>query len=500
MSGIYLSYNGNNRPNLLTVEQHLNSILPSTVSSKKSYITQSGFRLDYPNEKDVNHFFSAEVLTKLQELHLTPELCHETQKRRLVFIPNIQRESFYKGNPTLLNELSQVNKLNIIKVDTFTAKNNTTRRFIKIFLNSQEAQTNLIRKGRIVLDQVSYPVEAPHSATNSVVTSHKRSTASNIRYGPNGPQGHSALSRHSTWGDRSRNSQPNLTHQGQRPVSLQPSSPDSRDFSQHSSRLSEILYQGLERPEDYIFIYNNLLISNGFSPINVPKCIIDKSINIFLQNKSITNHPPPPDPWITSEPSPEPIRSPSCSPSTSPETPHNPSVSLDSSHPLRITLEPTPEPICSRPCSPPPSPKTPCNPSAPPESPLPSPPAPTAPPKSPPPNLNSPSRPTNSPSTSLINPITSRIPSMAEITNLASSMLSNSPLSLLSPHPDKSKSPGDQLNKHLPIPPYNNLPPESSSAPTDDSSNSRISPPLSSLVSVRKRSHNKTALTKPDKF
>merc|ERR1712121_59797 len=166
MSGIYLSYNGNNSLNLLAVESQLNSILPSTVTRTKSFITQSGFRLDYPNESDVNHFFSAEVLTKLQELHLTPELCHDTQKRRLVFIPHIQCDSFYKSNPTLLNELNQANNLNIIKLDTFTAKNNISKRFIKIFLNSHEAQSNLIRKGRIVLDNASYHVEAPHPATN----------------------------------------------------------------------------------------------------------------------------------------------------------------------------------------------------------------------------------------------------------------------------------------------------------------------------------------------
>ena len=486
MSGIYLSNGGNNSLNLIAVESLLNSILPPTVRPNKSFTTQSGFRLNYPNEADVNHFFSAEVLTKLQELHLIPDLCHETQKHRLVIIPHIERESFYKGNPTLLNQLSQLNDLNIIKVDTFSSRNNPSRRFIKIFLTSHKAQSNLIKKGRIILDQVSYRAEAPHPEKNSAESSHPRPSAMNHRNIPNVPQGQSALPCHSTWGDQS-----NITQLNQQQVSHQRSSPDPRVFAFNCSRLSEVLYQGLESPEDYIFIFNNTLIYNGFSAINVPKFIIDKSKNIFHQKRTLTktNHPPPSDPTPLSPKTPQnpsvpPPSDPTIPPPPSdptippppydptippppsdtsippppsdlsppsPETPDNPS-----DPPISLHL-PSSSPIRPTPCSPSPSSETSHNPSAPPESPHSHPPTPQS------------SRSINSPSNSIINPLTSSIPSMTKISNLPSA------ISLI-------------------ISPF-----KSSIPPTSKSSNAKTLPPLSSLHSIRNRSHTLPATAKPNK-
>ena len=349
---MYVISDDNNNTQLIAIEAIINSILPTPVTPTKSFTTRSGYRFDYPNETDVNHFFNIDVLAKLHEQHLTPNLCHETQKHRLVFIPNVQRESYYQSHSILQSLLNEVNNINIIKVETFLSKKDSSRKYIKIFLDSHEAQTNLIRRERITLDQVSYRVEAPHSKNDTAHLSRPQPPSFNNRQNSNRPQGPSALSRFSNWGGNRQYTHHNVTQQSSQHANHQLNLPDTRDFSYNNSRLCEALYHGLEHPETYIYFYNQILIHNGHSVINVPQIIIDKSRNMFLQRRSTCIPPPPvaqtPATLDTSVP-PPPLLTPASS----------------DSHPSLPPISPQP------PSAPPESPlQPPLTPSAPPESPI----------------------------------------------------------------------------------------------------------------------------------
>ena len=100
MPGIYLSNDANTSKSLLDIEKLVQSLLPQRIVINKSFTTSKGYRLDVTQESDVNLFFIPEVLVKLQENQLTPDLCKETQKERVLFIVDVNLDTFYKMNQT----------------------------------------------------------------------------------------------------------------------------------------------------------------------------------------------------------------------------------------------------------------------------------------------------------------------------------------------------------------------------------------------------------------
>ena len=113
--------------------------------------------------KNENGVEDKSVKNKLYEKQLTPNLCKETQKDRVLFISNIRLESFYKNETALKNLISEANNINILKINKFEVNNYHRRKYIKIFLDSKEMQKSILSKANIKLDQVIYPSEAPHS-------------------------------------------------------------------------------------------------------------------------------------------------------------------------------------------------------------------------------------------------------------------------------------------------------------------------------------------------
>ena len=113
MSGVYFA---DNRP-LVTVELLLKSILlthqpPCT----HSYSTNKGLIFQYPRENDVNILFRPDILNKLKENGLTPEFSHKTQEDRLIIIPNVPEEIYYKDNNIILMHINEIKQLTWYKL------------------------------------------------------------------------------------------------------------------------------------------------------------------------------------------------------------------------------------------------------------------------------------------------------------------------------------------------------------------------------------------------
>ena len=120
MSGVYFADNRQ----LVTVDLLLKAILPTNQSPcTHSYTTHKGMIFEYPREEDVNIFFQLDILNKLKENGLTPDFSHKTQEDRLIIIPNVPEETYYKDNNTILRHINEINDTNILKVDRFITQN-----------------------------------------------------------------------------------------------------------------------------------------------------------------------------------------------------------------------------------------------------------------------------------------------------------------------------------------------------------------------------------------
>ena len=138
MPGIYLFDDANCSKPLLTVEKLVQSLLPQRIVFSKSFTTRNGYRFNVTQESDVNLFFIPEIMNKLQENQLTPDLCKDTQKDRVLFIADVNLDTFYKNESALKNLICEANNINILKVNKFVVNNHSRRRYIKIFLDSKE--------------------------------------------------------------------------------------------------------------------------------------------------------------------------------------------------------------------------------------------------------------------------------------------------------------------------------------------------------------------------
>ena len=324
MSGVYFA---DNRP-LVTVELLLKSILlthqpPCT----HSYSTNKGLIFQYPRENDVNILFRPDILNKLKENGLTPEFSHKTQEDRLIIIPNVPEEIYYKDNNIILTHINEINDTNVLKVDRYITRNNI--RYLKIFLDSKQAQINWIEKGKIKVFQILLRAEAAHNKTKAANPNKTHYSQINYVTGSRtGQTQRSALPQNCTWGRP--NGLPTVTHDHR---NNRPGTHDSHSnwdearpnrhnaftgnsinhsrhydsdhemklFSYTSIRLTESLYNGLEYPDVFTDMFNQILYDNGHKVVNVPHNVKVSSRNKFLhsntryvnpQNHSLQQMPP----------------------------------------------------------------------------------------------------------------------------------------------------------------------------------------------------------------
>ena len=349
MPGIYLADDANCSRPLLDIEKLVQSFLPQRIVFSKSFTTGKGYRFDVTQESDVNLFFTPDVLGKLHENQLTPDLCKDTQKDRVLFIADVNLDTFYKNESAIKDLICEANNISILKVNKFVVNNRSRRRYIKISLDSKDLQTRLLTQANLKLDQVLYPVEAPHSknGTSQPFTHSQTPVYRTNRGNSYGSQGATGLSPHSFWGDEWRSTQQNPVSHGSQQVS---NTPNSRAYPEFFSKLCEALYQGLKHPDKYILIYNQMLIQNGYQEIKVPQSVLDVSSELYLQHRSQYSPPEllqPPDPPASPPPlssllSPFPLLSPpittqplASAPPLSPLAP--PVITTSSYTPLSLT-------------------------------------------------------------------------------------------------------------------------------------------------------------------
>ena len=107
---------------------------------KNMWIYTQNQEKGWKREGDINILFRPDILIKLKDNGLTPEFSHKTQEDRLIIIPNVPEETYYKENNIILRHINEINDTNVLKVDRYITRNNI--RYLKIILDSKQAQTN----------------------------------------------------------------------------------------------------------------------------------------------------------------------------------------------------------------------------------------------------------------------------------------------------------------------------------------------------------------------
>ena len=151
MSGIYLKDNHHNKRTLEELKTTLSDFIPDKLPTEPIISTGKGFRLNFPNISDANSYFNAEVIRNLRQAKYEPELSHETAKKREVIIPDISYDTYIKDDHLLISHLNEDNSdFNIIHIIKFISRH-SNKRFIRVFLDSNESQLRLINANRIKL-------------------------------------------------------------------------------------------------------------------------------------------------------------------------------------------------------------------------------------------------------------------------------------------------------------------------------------------------------------
>ena len=129
-----------------------------------------GVTVDYPNENAVNKFLDADIINKLKDHMLTPNLSFNTQLKREIYIPNIPTEIFNKADTLITLEIETAIKITLKKLEKFNPQK-TKRNTIKLIIDSESSKDKIATKGSITLFNKQLPAYAKVPKRTQILTS-----------------------------------------------------------------------------------------------------------------------------------------------------------------------------------------------------------------------------------------------------------------------------------------------------------------------------------------
>ena len=308
--------NDNNRQKrtLTEIESLLNSLSPPDIKPHSSTRTAQGYIFNYENDKDINCFFHNDITNKLTENNLSADLGKKTQSLRVIFVPGISDDSYDKDNSDIIENIENLNNIKIIKLDKFNISASDTN-YLKISLDSIEACTDIITRGKLFLFNEQLTAKAMHSrkpqqphppiinSARNINRHHltegnalpytsnwagQRTTAyvgnQHARHAPpHPPQGNPRM--HPPWLNQPQNIP--------RPTAMFPLDTDStiKYYTEATTRMCQALSNGMENPLTFIHQCNHINMFNGLPIIHIPQWVINSSRHVFMHKMSM-NHPP----------------------------------------------------------------------------------------------------------------------------------------------------------------------------------------------------------------
>ena len=316
MTEIYLrddtyARNGCTGPRLTT--ENVKSILDDVRSRQPFFIHQidrgCGFILKFRNESDVNYILSYRIFDQLQERNLTASLSKDARFHRELKIYDIPNTIYDERNSDIIKELERENNVKVLSLTAYRPEH-STRNFFKIILDSRSAKEAIIERGIIYLFRARLhvsnscppPPDRRRPSNDNPPQSHPTGqpaapAASSVAAPPAQvlPAATSTLPRQNVWA----NQPPQQQHTSTTGNSTMPNDQAPQEHLLYSDIylnafdiMSNRLSKGHENPDIYVYIFNQLLVNNGYPEINIPKDILIKISNNSNQQTTATNLSP----------------------------------------------------------------------------------------------------------------------------------------------------------------------------------------------------------------
>ena len=276
----------------------ISGIIPRPPKSSKQ--TKLGYRVFYENDSDINHFFKPDILKKLKESQLTPQLSYSSQEQRELYIIDIPTEIYKKADSSILVEIEHSNNITILILEKFTS-NKTDKKYLKLTLDSKVARDNIINNGSIsIFDaQLTALPRKSSKATTASGIDPPQPTLNPWQRISSAQQHGQALPSSSNWAGTRRKQQntaygnnhhpkPGLlpTPTGLSLMQKNACTTSIKLFMEATGVICEKLQSGLEDPEFFVFSFNEILNEQGYPTVTVPQDLIDASKIIFNEKNA----------------------------------------------------------------------------------------------------------------------------------------------------------------------------------------------------------------------
>ena len=306
----------------------LQLITPEGLNVLREHSVKLGHIVEYAFEEDVNFIFNPRNIEILKSKNLTAELTNKTAKNRAIWLPNIPEHVFNKDIPTLTEALVQATKSRLLHVKKYASLSG--RKYLILTAASKTSRDAILALKSLNLFgscvNVEQVLEKPRYG---YYQNHERQPSP--RHEPH-PRHAPATSVHPAWGagyqgdlpcPTFRPPPPALHHDREfpglpmgtpfpwenKPRTTSTGNPhlqennsitpnhvfknehDMKFYIDTSMNLCLKLSVGIEKPEEYVSVLNEMYSNKGLPTIDVPNHYLITSRNKFLQEKSILFDP-----------------------------------------------------------------------------------------------------------------------------------------------------------------------------------------------------------------
>ena len=260
------------------ITTHINNITHKQATNCTK-VSQNGFILSYQEDQDINCIFTPRNLSLLYEENLMVQLANSTQQNRDIFLKNIPSYIYTKPDEQIVSEIEEKNNIKLLHLNKFqhVATNTATISYFVITLDSKHDRDRIVANRTIKLfgtQQEAQPKQRknshrpssqhPGQALTSNISATVRQQNLPTPTRPSRPQQQIPASNTRTT--------TNTQYQETAPGLNQPMIDASlKSIIETASTVSKELSSGLESPELYLTILNEVLQHKGIDPVHIPK-------------------------------------------------------------------------------------------------------------------------------------------------------------------------------------------------------------------------------------
>ena len=283
---------------------------------------QLGHIVEYAFEEDVNFIFNPRNIEILKSKNLTAELTNKTAKNRAIWLPNIPEHVFNKDIPTLTEALVQATKSRILHVKKYASLSG--RKYIILTAASKTSRDAILALKSLnlfgscvnveqVLEKPRYgyyqnherqpsPRHAPATSVHPAWGAGYQGDLPCPTFRPPPPALHHdrefpglPMGTPFPWENKPKTTSTGNPHlqenNGITPNHVFKNEHDMKFYIDTSMNLCLKLSAGIEKPEEYVSVLNEMYSNKGLPTIDVPNHYLITSRNKYLQEKSILLDP-----------------------------------------------------------------------------------------------------------------------------------------------------------------------------------------------------------------